>query len=317
MDTNIDNALIEKKTISPGKQYIPLKPGTRVKFHFQTKKPDGTILDDSRKMANPMELVLGKKFKLEVWEVIVQKMALHEVAQFTVNKKLVAQYPFISKTLRDVGKKVEERRHCCGMSLQNDGLGYKDLDDLLSNPTDLIFTIDLLSIEMPEDYKKDTWQLSDDERLTTSMKLRDEGNDLYKQKEYAKAEECYRQAVGLIEQLMIKEKPHDVEWLELAKHKVPLLLNYAQCKLLAKDYYAVIEHCTEVLQLDPDNVKALYRRAKAHFGAWNPKEAREDFQRAAELDPSLQMAVQKELKAIDKTQHERDLEDKKRLQSLF
>lgn len=114
-----------------------------------------------------------------------------------------------------------------------------------------------------------------------------------------------------------REKPHDVEWLELAKHKVPLLLNYAQCRLLAQDYYSVIEHCTEVLQLDPDNVKALFRRAKAHYGAWNPQEAREDFQRAAELDPTLQSAVNKELKAIDKTQHERDIEDKKRLQSLF
>lgn len=35
-----------------------------------------------------MELVLGKKFKLEVWEVIVQKMALNEVAQFTVDKSV-------------------------------------------------------------------------------------------------------------------------------------------------------------------------------------------------------------------------------------
>jgi AH receptor-interacting protein len=37
-------------------------------------------------IGKPLELVLGKKFKLEVWEVIVQKMALNEVAVFTVNK---------------------------------------------------------------------------------------------------------------------------------------------------------------------------------------------------------------------------------------
>lgn len=35
-----------------------------------------------------MQLVLGKKFKLEVWEVIVQKMALNEVAKFTVDKRV-------------------------------------------------------------------------------------------------------------------------------------------------------------------------------------------------------------------------------------
>ena len=35
-----------------------------------------------------MELVLGKQFKLEVWEVIVQKMAVNEVAVFTVDKSV-------------------------------------------------------------------------------------------------------------------------------------------------------------------------------------------------------------------------------------
>lgn len=34
----------------------------------------------------PLDLVLGKKFKLEVWEAILQKMALNEVAEFTVDK---------------------------------------------------------------------------------------------------------------------------------------------------------------------------------------------------------------------------------------
>lgn len=37
----------------------------------------------------PMELVLGKKFKLEVWETIVQNMSVNEVAQFTVNKNVI------------------------------------------------------------------------------------------------------------------------------------------------------------------------------------------------------------------------------------
>lgn len=43
-------------------------------------------------MENPMELILGKKFKLEVWEVILQKMALTEVARFKVHKSVCLQY---------------------------------------------------------------------------------------------------------------------------------------------------------------------------------------------------------------------------------
>lgn len=60
-------------------------------FHFQTKLCDKarTIIDDSKKLRKePMQLVLGKKFKLEVWEAILQKMALGEVAQFTVDKSV-------------------------------------------------------------------------------------------------------------------------------------------------------------------------------------------------------------------------------------
>ena len=48
-----------------------------------------------------------------------------------------------------------------------------------------------------------------------------------------------------------REKPNDEEWLVLNRLKIPLLLNFAQCKLLEKEYYAVIEHCTTVLKSDP------------------------------------------------------------------
>lgn len=51
---------------------------------------DKTVLDDTRKMGKgePFELIVGKKFKLEVFEAVVQRMALNEVSQFTVNKNV-------------------------------------------------------------------------------------------------------------------------------------------------------------------------------------------------------------------------------------
>lgn len=59
-----------------------------------------TLLDDSRKMGEgkPIDLVLGKKFKLEVWEAIVQKMAVNEVAQFTVDKSVRKTQPLYYRT---------------------------------------------------------------------------------------------------------------------------------------------------------------------------------------------------------------------------
>lgn len=98
---------------------------------------------------------------------------------------------------------------------------------------------------------------------------------------------------------------------------MPILLNFAQCRLLEKDYYTVIEHCTEVLKHDPENVKALYRRAKAHVGAWNPEEAKADYNKCATLDKTLSAAIQKELTALNEEIRLHDIEDKLKYQKIF
>lgn len=66
-----------------------------------------------------------------------------------------------------------------------------------------------------------------------------------------------------------------------------------------------------------DNVKALFRRAKAHVGAWNPEEAQEDFQKVMTLDSSLTPTVQKELKLLEELQKQKDSEDRNKLKGLF
>ena len=48
----------------------------------------GDVIDDSRKHPQPMELLLGKQFKLEVWESIVRTMAVGEVAEFHVHSSV-------------------------------------------------------------------------------------------------------------------------------------------------------------------------------------------------------------------------------------
>lgn len=105
MDDN--DALIQKETVYAGTKYVQISNGTKVnlclsnlidilcfvyfqvKFHYETRRKDNqVVIDDSRIMKEPMVLVLGKKFKLEVWEVIVKKMSLNEVARFTVDKQV-------------------------------------------------------------------------------------------------------------------------------------------------------------------------------------------------------------------------------------
>ena len=44
------------------------------------------MIDNTKKMEKPMELLLGKQFKLEIWEAMLKTMAVGEVAKFTVPK---------------------------------------------------------------------------------------------------------------------------------------------------------------------------------------------------------------------------------------
>lgn len=87
--------------------------------------------------------------------------------------------------------------------------------------------------------------------------------------------------------------------------------------LLKQDYYAVIEHCTEVLSHDASNVKALYRRAKAHVGAWNPDDAKKDYQKCLELDKSLKAKITRDLDDLNEQIRINELNNKLKFQKMF
>lgn len=63
---------------------------------------------------------------------------------------------------------------------------------------------ELISIESPSEYEKESWQLNDIEKTAAIDRLREEGNELYRQGESEAAEEKYKTALGMIEQLLMK-----------------------------------------------------------------------------------------------------------------
>lgn len=90
------------------------------------------------------------------------------------------------------------------MTIQNEGIGYSELDDLFRSPCDLIFTFEILSVELPNEYEKDTWQLEESEKIETIENYRQRGNEMYKENMVVEAAENYAFAIGIVEQLMLK-----------------------------------------------------------------------------------------------------------------
>ncbi|XP_055939692.1 AH receptor-interacting protein-like [Argiope bruennichi] len=312
---------VKKTIVFAGKNgFSDFQDGSKITFHFTTHIIDqnGEVqecIDDSKKIDHPMEIILGKQFKMPIWEKCLETMNVGEVAKFTVPKNLVDSYPLVSKSYREfAGISKSTKGHCCGMMAFTEGLGHADLDVLVREPKDLQFTLELVKVEHPGEYKKEAWSMDPEEKLRTVPQLKECGNQLYKQQQYDEASKKYAEAIGLLEQLILREKPGDKEWVELENLKIPILCNYAQCKLLLKDYYPVIDATTTILEKDPKNVKALYRRGKAYVGTWDLDNAHKDFDKVAELDPSFKSVIQKELKNLAKLQKEKDDDIKSKLQ---
>lgn len=84
-------------------------------------------MDDSRKHNKPMELYIGKKFKLEVWETCIKSMKVHEVASFKV-------HPTVRCTFRQI--------FSCGLWIQrNSTLHRKQNGFCLLISVDTICTV--------------------------------------------------------------------------------------------------------------------------------------------------------------------------------
>lgn len=97
---------------------------------------------------------------------------------------------------------------------------------------------------------------------------------------------------------------NEFEKREVKKMKLQTLLNIASCNIKTKDYESGVEACKEALKLDPSNLKALYRKARAialpiNSGVEEFKKALVLLKRVNEIDGNLNH-VKKEILRLTK-----------------
>ncbi|XP_024890607.1 RNA polymerase II-associated protein 3 isoform X1 [Temnothorax curvispinosus] len=100
-----------------------------------------------------------------------------------------------------------------------------------------------------------------------AIEYKQQGNDFVKQKKWDKAIASYSEAIKIF--------PYDAIF----------YANRALCYLKQENLYSAEADCSSAIQLDKTYVKAYHRRVTARLGLKQYKEAMDDIQKIAELEP--------------------------------
>lgn len=181
----------------------------------------------------------------------------------------------------------------------------------------IIYTIEMHSFELG----KDVWTLNRYERLAIAKHHKTLGTQLFKENNLEGAAIQYSKALKYIIPVTTPNIHLEIEELESEEREVislksTLMLNLAACQLKFKQYPHVVENCNRVLELEPKNVKALYRRGQAHTNMNDFERAREDLTEAKKLEPGNR-AIDEQLKVLDSKVSQQNAKYKDALKSMF
>mmetsp|Transcript_82584 Transcript_82584/g.246261 ORF Transcript_82584/g.246261 Transcript_82584/m.246261 type:complete len:671 (+) Transcript_82584:51-2063(+) len=142
----------------------------------------------------------------------------------------------------------------------------------------VVFSVELVDFEKG----RDQWSMSSEEKVAQAMARKDVGAKLFKNKRFELALEKYKKVMEML--------AHTDKFSEELKRKAAELkrtseLNKAACFLQLGDPTSALTVCNNVLKEDRNNIKAIFRRAKAHFERSEHMEAQQDLERVMELDP--------------------------------
>ncbi|XP_048344410.1 tetratricopeptide repeat protein 1 isoform X1 [Sphaerodactylus townsendi] len=125
--------------------------------------------------------------------------------------------------------------------------------------------------------EKDMSEEEKQKRRNESITLKEEGNVQFKNKEYEEAEDSYAKALKVCPACYSTDRS-------------VLYSNRAAARMKQDKKEAAIGDCSKALELNPDYIKALLRRAELYEKTEKLDEALEDYKNLLEKDPSIHPA---------------------------
>uniref|UniRef100_A0A8C6YRH7 Tetratricopeptide repeat protein 1 n=1 Tax=Nothoprocta perdicaria TaxID=30464 RepID=A0A8C6YRH7_NOTPE len=126
-----------------------------------------------------------------------------------------------------------------------------------------------LEKDMPEEEKQT--------RRKESTTLKEKGNEQFKKGEYGEAEDSYTRALQICPACFQKDR-------------AVLFSNRAAAKMKQDKTEAALSDCSKAVELDPNYIRALLRRAELYEKTEKLDEALEDYKTILEKDPSVHQA---------------------------
>ncbi|KAL4706424.1 hypothetical protein ACJJTC_010907 [Scirpophaga incertulas] len=161
------------------------------------------------------------------------------------------------------------------------------------------------------------------EELVSNMKITKlSGNNYFGQGRYKGAARKYRKCLRYIDyargEIVALKNDTLQETLSevVAKHRLHCYLNLAATYMKLEDYASCVKCCSEVLEIDERNEKALYRRGQANFILKNYDAALSDLKHAERVSPANK-AIQKLLEQVRQCIKSYNDVQKQRLSKFF
>lgn len=241
---------VMKKILKEGEGYERPDDGTVVQVKLIGKLEDGTIfVKKGHEEEPPFEFKIDEEQVIDGLDRAVKTMKKGEVALVTIQP----EYAF--------GRSESQQ----------------DLATVPVNAT-VYYEVEMISFTK----EKESWDMNTQEKIEAAGKKKEEGNAWFKAGKYERASRRYEKAAKFIE---YDSSFTDEEKQQSKVLKISCKLNNAACKLKLKDYKEAEKLCSKVLELDGQNVKALYRRAQAYIQLVDLDLADIDIKRALEIDP--------------------------------
>ncbi|XP_078685945.1 FK506-binding protein-like [Branchiostoma floridae x Branchiostoma belcheri] len=162
--------------------------------------------------------------------------------------------------------------------------------------------------------KDDPWHLGSDELLAVAAHHKNKGTECFKATRIRPAIRRYSRALKLLVMLG-KDIPEDQKT-AYTNMRVACYQNVAACQIKLNQHDFVIKNCSKALLLDPGLVKALYRRGCSYTAINEFDKAREDLQRALEIEPGNRATIE-QLKLLEKKTKAQDEKYAKAMAKMF